>query len=131
MAAILVVILLGLAWYSNPTPNIASAPRRLATAADAPSTSRRTSASLRTVESQFVQGRDGAVNDERGESLIEIRRDLPSAVIPTYARNYAGDRPLHTRIHPPPAKHQKENPSASPGLTEGFHFARLLDRPVW
>src|SRR5574342_73211 len=74
MAAILVVILLGLAWYSNPTPKIASAPRRLGTDADAPSTSRRTSASLRTVESQFVQGRDGAVNDERGESLIEIRR---------------------------------------------------------
>jgi hypothetical protein len=47
-----------------------------------------------------------------------------------YARNYARGRPLPARFHPPPAKGPKKNPSASPRLTEGFYFARLLDRPV-
>jgi hypothetical protein len=48
-----------------------------------------------------------------------------------YARNYARDGPSRAQNQPPPAKHPKKNPSASPRLTEGFYFARLLDRPVW
>jgi hypothetical protein len=57
-------------------------------------------------------------------------RIRPPGGLRSYARNYARDRPVQAPNHPPPAKDPNKNPSASPRLTEGFYFARLLDRPV-
>ena len=79
--------------------------------------------------------RDAQVDPEEFRRLLNQERQRSYERVcdgrSHYARNYARDRPAQARNHPPPAKRPKKNPSASPRLTEGFTFARLLDRPVW